>query len=137
VVRRPIYSLGLQLFDHQQDATDLEPPPGQDRFIQKNGFANQIPAAVDAQVDTGAVINIRVFNPLLQSEKFDPEGHCLLRYEPQPGGLPKRLRHRPWQANVEQLRQAGVRFGVDYPHPGVDLKVTGEAALERFKALAR
>jgi deoxyribodipyrimidine photo-lyase len=51
--------------------------------------------------------------------------------------LPKRLRHQPWKASDEQLTQAGIKLGVDYPHPMVDLKVTRERALERFKALAR
>jgi deoxyribodipyrimidine photo-lyase len=79
----------------------------------------------------------RIFNPLLQSEKFDPEGDYLLRYCPELEGLPKRLRHQPWKASDEQLAQAGIELGVDYPHPMVDLKVTRERALERFKALAR
>jgi deoxyribodipyrimidine photo-lyase len=79
----------------------------------------------------------RIFNPLLQSEKFDPEGDYLLRYCPELKGLPKRLRHQPWKASDEQLAQAGIKLGVDYPHPMVDLKVTRERALERFKALPR
>jgi len=79
----------------------------------------------------------RIFNPVLQSEKFDPEGQYLLRYCPELGGLPRRLRHKPWEASEEQLNQAGIRLGIDYPSPMVDLKVTRERALERFKALAR
>ncbi len=78
----------------------------------------------------------RIFNPVLQSQKFDPEGEYLLRYCPELGGLPARLRHQPWQASEAQLQEAGIRLGEDYPLPMVDLKVTRERALQRFKELA-
>ena len=77
----------------------------------------------------------RIFNPVLQSERFDAEGHYLLRYCPELGGLPARLRHKPWQASEAQLQEAGIRLGIDYPKPMVDLKITRERALQRFKAL--
>jgi deoxyribodipyrimidine photo-lyase len=77
----------------------------------------------------------RIFNPLLQSEKFDPDGEYLARYCPELATLPTRLRHRPWEASENDLRAAGIRLGVDYPEPIVDLKITRERALERFKAL--
>jgi len=77
----------------------------------------------------------RIFNPVLQSEKFDAEGRYLLRYCPELGGLPARLRHKPWQASEAQLQEAGIRLGIDYPNPMVDLKITRERALQRFKAL--
>jgi deoxyribodipyrimidine photo-lyase len=77
----------------------------------------------------------RIFNPVLQSEKFDPEGEYLLRYCPELGGLPAKLRHRPWEADERQLKEAGIRLGVDYPRPILDLKRTRERALERYKDL--
>jgi deoxyribodipyrimidine photo-lyase len=79
----------------------------------------------------------RIFNPVLQSEKFDPDGEYLLRYCPELGGLPARLRHKPWEASLAQLGAAGIRLGVDYPQPMVDLKVTRERALARYKDLTR
>ncbi len=78
----------------------------------------------------------RIFNPVLQSEKFDPEGDYLLRYCPELAGLSKKLRHKPWLATEAQLQAAGIRLGVDYPQPMVDLKVTRERALAHFKALS-
>ena len=78
----------------------------------------------------------RIFNPVLQSEKFDPEGQYLLRYCPELSGLPARYRHKPWEASEELLQAAGMKLGEDYPLPILDLKVTRERALERFKALA-
>ena len=77
----------------------------------------------------------RIFNPVLQSEKFDPDGEYLARYCPELAALPVKFRHRPWDAPASDLRAAGIRLGVDYPEPILDLKVTRERALERFKAL--
>jgi len=78
----------------------------------------------------------RIFNPVLQSEKFDADGDYLLRYCPELSGLPARLRHKPWEASAAQLEAAGIRLGVDYPLPMVDLKTTRERALQRYKDLA-
>jgi len=77
----------------------------------------------------------RIFNPILQSEKFDPEGEYLLRYCPELGGLSSKLRHQPWSASAEQLQVAGLRLGIDYPRPIVDLKTTRERALNNYRAL--
>jgi deoxyribodipyrimidine photo-lyase len=79
----------------------------------------------------------RIFNPLLQSEKFDPQGEYLVRYCPELESLPTRYRHKPWHAPAEGLHSAGIELGVDYPRPILDLKATRERALERFKALRR
>ena len=77
----------------------------------------------------------RIFNPVLQSRKFDADGDYLLRYCPELAGLPAPLRHCPWEASAGQLDDAGLRLGVDYPEPMVDLKVTRERALARYKLL--
>lgn len=77
----------------------------------------------------------RIFNPVLQSEKFDPEGEYLLRYCPELAGLPAKFRHKPWEASDELLTAAGIKLGTDYPTPILDLKVTRERALERFRKL--
>ena len=79
----------------------------------------------------------RIFNPVLQSEKFDPRGEYIGRYCPELNNLPLKYRHKPWQASDDELLQAGVKLGVDYPHPILDLKATRERALARFKALRR
>jgi deoxyribodipyrimidine photo-lyase len=78
----------------------------------------------------------RIFNPVLQSEKFDFEGDYLLRYCPELAALPPRLRHKPWEASEAPLSAAGIRLGIDYPRPMVDLKVTRERALQRYRDLA-
>jgi deoxyribodipyrimidine photo-lyase len=77
----------------------------------------------------------RIFNPVLQSEKFDPQGEYLVCHCPELTGLPAKLRHKPWEASSTQLAAAGIRPGIDYPAPMLDLKLTRERALARFKAL--
>ncbi|MDJ0778699.1 MAG: deoxyribodipyrimidine photo-lyase [Gammaproteobacteria bacterium] len=77
----------------------------------------------------------RIFNPLLQSEKFDRDGEYIARYCPELAGLPPRWRHKPWQADAATLAAANLRLGEDYPRPILDLKMTRERALARFKAL--
>ncbi|MFB1002435.1 MAG: deoxyribodipyrimidine photo-lyase [Pseudomonadales bacterium] len=77
----------------------------------------------------------RIFNPLLQSEKFDGDGDYLIRYVPELKGLPKKYRHKPWDAPANILQAAGIELGVDYPHPILDLKVTRERALGALKAM--
>jgi len=85
---------------------------------------------------TDAAPYFRIFNPVLQSEKFDPEGAYLIRFCPELAALPTRYRHKPWEAPREILQAAGIELGKDYPLPILDLKTTRERALARFKALA-
>ena len=59
----------------------------------------------------------RVFNPILQGEKFDPQGHYVRRWIPELSGLPNEVIHKPWEADSKQLADAGVTLGSDYPHP--------------------
>lgn len=77
----------------------------------------------------------RIFNPVLQGERFDPNGDYVRRWVPELGKLPARHIHQPWQAPATLLQTCGVRLGVDYPHPGVDLKASREQALAAFKQL--
>ncbi len=71
----------------------------------------------------------RVFNPVLQAERFDPARTYLRRWLPELARLPDRWIHRPWQAPVDVLAQAGVTLGRTYPSPVVDLQASREAAL--------
>lgn len=74
----------------------------------------------------------RVFNPVLQGKRFDPDGAYVKRWLPALSGLPASFVHRPWQAPPAVLRDAGVKLGDDYPAPIVDHRF----ARERFLALA-
>lgn len=79
----------------------------------------------------------RIFNPVLQSQKFDPEGEYLMRYCPELASLPPKLRHAPWLAKPEALELANIVLGVDYPLPMLDLKITRQRALDAFKSLRK
>lgn len=74
----------------------------------------------------------RVFNPVSQSEKFDPEGHYLRRYLPELARLPTRHLHAPWRAPEKELARAGIELGRTYPRP----VVPDGAARAQFLALA-
>lgn len=77
----------------------------------------------------------RVFNPVTQSEKFDPQGVYIRRYVPELARLPDKYLHDPSSAPAAVLSAAGVLLGRDYPHAIVDLKESRERALAAFKTL--
>jgi deoxyribodipyrimidine photo-lyase len=62
----------------------------------------------------------RIFNPTLQGERYDPEGHYVRRWVPELARLPARFIHKPWRAPAAQLAAAGVALGKTYPRPIVD-----------------
>ena len=62
----------------------------------------------------------RIFNPVLQGEKFDPEGAYVRKWLPELARLPSAHIHKPWEAPSLVLREAGVALGRNYPHPVVD-----------------
>lgn len=77
----------------------------------------------------------RIFAPVLQGEKFDPEGGYVRRWVPELARLPAKWIHRPWEAPAEVLGAAGVTLGQNYPAPIVDHAAARAAALAAFKAL--
>jgi deoxyribodipyrimidine photo-lyase len=77
----------------------------------------------------------RVFNPVLQGEKFDPEGAYVRRYVPELKALDAQYIHAPWQAPAAALREAGVRLGETYPVPIVDHKKARARALEAYASI--
>ncbi len=59
----------------------------------------------------------RIFNPVSQSEKFDPKGKFIRRYLPQLAKLSDKAIHTPWLAKPLELHMAGVVLGQNYPNP--------------------
>ncbi|CAD5372686.1 Deoxyribodipyrimidine photo-lyase [Rubrivivax sp. A210] len=74
----------------------------------------------------------RIFNPVTQSEKFDPEGRFIRRYLPQLAALPAALIHAPWTARPVDLAALGLVLGRDYPLPLVDHAEARAKTLERY-----
>jgi deoxyribodipyrimidine photo-lyase len=77
----------------------------------------------------------RIFNPILQGEKFDKEGEYVKKYCPELGKLGKKFLHKPWEATPQELLQANIELGTDYPHPIVDLKVSRHRALDAYASI--
>lgn len=62
----------------------------------------------------------RIFNPIAQGQRFDPDGAYVRKYVPEIAALPTKWIHAPWEAPKDVLARASVRLGKDYPEPIVD-----------------
>ncbi len=71
----------------------------------------------------------RVFNPVLQGEKFDPEGDYVRRWVPELGKLPAKIIHKPWLSTAAELASYGVELGRSYPEPIVEHSFARQRAL--------
>ncbi|MEM9208877.1 MAG: deoxyribodipyrimidine photo-lyase [Pseudomonadota bacterium] len=78
----------------------------------------------------------RIFNPISQGRKFDPDGGYVRQYVPELAGLSNKYIHAPFEASPAELADAGVTLGRDYPAPMVDLKSSRERALAAFKSIS-
>jgi len=74
----------------------------------------------------------RIFNPVLQGEKFDTDGAYVRQFVPELAQLPASVIHKPWTADSATLARAGVRLGTTYPKPLVDHAAARERALQAF-----
>jgi deoxyribodipyrimidine photo-lyase len=90
-----------------------------------------------AGTGTDAQPYFRIFNPVSQGAKFDPEGAYVRTYVPELANVPSRFVHQPHlMAPAEQLR-ADVQVGRDYPRPVVDHKLRREQALALYGRVRR
>ena len=74
----------------------------------------------------------RIFNPVLQGERFDPDGAYVRRWVPEIDGLPDRFIHKPWMAAPLELAEAKIALGKTYPTPIVDHDMARKRALAAF-----
>ena len=79
----------------------------------------------------------RIFNPVLQGEKFDPQGDYVRRWVPELAALSAKRIHRPWDAGADELAAAGVVLGDTYPEPMIDHAFARARALDAYKSGAR
>jgi deoxyribodipyrimidine photo-lyase len=78
----------------------------------------------------------RVFDPVLQSEKFDPDGTYIRRFVPELANLNNQLIHKPWKATELELELAGIKLGVDYPLPIIDHEKAKQTAQKIYASLS-
>jgi deoxyribodipyrimidine photo-lyase len=74
----------------------------------------------------------RIFNPITQGRKFDPNGDYVRRWCPELARIPNEHIHSPFNAATAVLAEAGVKLGQSYPLPIVDLERAREAALDGY-----
>lgn len=86
-----------------------------------------------AGVGTDAAPYFRIFNPVLQGEKFDPNGEFVRRWLPELARVPARFIHRPWEMTPLEQRTAGCVLGQDYPAPLVDHGAARERTLAAYQ----
>ncbi|HRQ45894.1 MAG TPA: deoxyribodipyrimidine photo-lyase [Rhodocyclaceae bacterium] len=79
----------------------------------------------------------RIFNPVTQSERFDPQGTFIRIHVPELAAVPDRFVHAPWRMAPLEQAAVGLRIGVDYPEPVVDHALARERTLARFAAAKR
>lgn len=90
-----------------------------------------------ASVGCDAQPYYRIFNPELQSRRFDPEGHYLRRYLPELADVPNDSVHAPWKMSRSQQHASGCLIGRDYPAPIVDHQAARERALSALASVSR
>jgi deoxyribodipyrimidine photo-lyase len=74
----------------------------------------------------------RIFNPVVQGEKFDPQGSYVRHWVPELAALANAYIHKPWLASASMLRSAGITLGEHYPAPIVDHRLARRRALDAF-----
>jgi deoxyribodipyrimidine photo-lyase len=86
-----------------------------------------------AGTGTDAAPYFRIFNPVSQSKKFDPQGDYIRRWVPELAEVPKKHIHEPWRMPEEVQAQSGCQIGEDYPAPIVDHKAARQRTLAAYK----
>lgn len=77
----------------------------------------------------------RVFNPIIQGEKFDKDGGYVRKFCPELENLPAKYLHKPWQAPSDVLSKAGIVLGETYPNPIVDHQTARNRALTAYQTM--
>jgi deoxyribodipyrimidine photo-lyase len=106
-----------------------------DTLVDADLAANSLGWQWAAGCGADAAPYYRIFNPVLQSERFDTDRAYLRRWLPEIAALPNDWIHRPFEAPAPVLSAAGIRLGVDYPMPIVDLKGSRDRALATWKRM--
>jgi len=87
-----------------------------------------------AGTGTDAAPYFRIFNPVLQSQKHDPEGEYIAKWVPELRDLPVKFRHEPWKMRAQEAKEYNFMLGEDYPQRIVDHKFARERTLNAYKS---
>ena len=79
----------------------------------------------------------RIFNPILQGEKFDKDGTYVKHWVPELKNVPSKFIHRPWEMDDEIQKSINIKIGKDYPLPIVDHAKAREQALKAFDKITK
>lgn len=90
-----------------------------------------------AGTGSDAVPYFRIFNPIIQSMKYDPQGSYIRKWIPELFNLPKDLIHSPGQLSNEQQKRYGCIIGKHYPTPIINYEFSRRRALEAFKSISK
>ena len=74
----------------------------------------------------------RIFNPILQGKKFDPDGEYTKHFVPELKNLPAKFLFAPWEADDSVFEEAGINYGEDYPKPVVSIEESRDIALKAY-----
>ncbi|MSX01735.1 MAG: deoxyribodipyrimidine photo-lyase [Actinobacteria bacterium] len=78
----------------------------------------------------------RIFNPILQQERFDPAGEYVRHWVPELADVPDKRLAEPWKMSDEEQQQAGCVIGRDYPAPIVDHASERRVTMDRYRAVS-
>ncbi|MBL9216233.1 MAG: deoxyribodipyrimidine photo-lyase [Opitutaceae bacterium] len=106
-----------------------------DTLVDADLAANTLGWQWSAGCGADAAPYFRIFNPVLQGMKFDPEGAYVRRWVPELARVPAEWVHRPWEAGPLDLAAAGVRLGGNYPPPVVQHGEARAAALAALQTI--
>jgi len=86
-----------------------------------------------AGTGTDAAPYFRIFNPITQSQKFDPTGKYIRYWVPELRSVPDRYIHTPWEMNPRDQHSSACIIGEDYPEPIIDLKYSRQRTLDAYQ----
>lgn len=89
-----------------------------------------------ASTGVDAAPYFRIFNPILQSKKFDKDGEYIRKYVPELKDVPGKLIHAPWEMSKEEQKKCNITIGKDYPSPIVDHSEARDIAIKEYKVVS-